>query len=265
MQDKSINKKSFVDSRGLNSFALKIIAILVMTLDHIGILLYIPSHPLDTTDTILSVSAYTVIRSIGRLAFPIFCYMLAEGLVYTRNVWKYTLRLFCFAILSLVPYNLAFHRTIWYNKDFNIFFTLALGLLTITIVQGLIRRLIETKSMLYFGYGTLVIFAATGLAEYFHLSYGQYGIWLILIFYLFRIPEEKYNDEKYILLNTLLQAALMLGISYLYRGDLQYYAVLALVLFLFYNRKKGPSLKYLFYIYYPLHLLVLYIAYIFIY
>lgn len=260
----STPKQSFINQRVLNSFSLKIIAIILMTIDHIGILLYSTDSDkyLSTFQTIIPENVYTIMRIIGRLAFPIFCYMIAEGFVHTHNITKYTLRLFVFAILSQIPYSLGIEHTFCNIHSLNIFFTLTLGLLTITIIQKSINKVIETHNIIFFGYGVIAIFVSLFISDFFNMSYRQYGVLLILIFYFFRVPDSEYSHESTIIKYTILQLVLILAITYMYQSNLQYYAPLALLLILFYNRKKGPSMKYVFYIYYPAHMLLLYIAHL---
>ena len=97
---------------GINSFQLKWIAVITMIIDHTGAVLF----PDDM-----------VFRYIGRIAFPIFCFLLVEGFFHTRDVRKYMLRLGLFALISEIPYDLAFRDTVLEFEHQNVFFALLLG------------------------------------------------------------------------------------------------------------------------------------------
>ena len=98
----------------LDSFQLKWIAIITMLIDHVGAIFF-PGN--------------LVFRYVGRIAFPIFCFQLVEGFFHTRNIEKYMLRLGIFAIISEIPYDLAFRGNILDFEHQNVFFTLFLGIL----------------------------------------------------------------------------------------------------------------------------------------
>ena len=100
--------------RGLNTFTLKIIAIVSMLVDHIG-LVFFPE--------------VMMFRIIGRISFPIFAYVLAEGIYYTKDITKYMLRLGIFALLSEIPYDLAVMGSVLEFSHQNVFFTLFFAVL----------------------------------------------------------------------------------------------------------------------------------------
>lgn len=132
-------------SRGLSGSTLKIIAIITMLLDHIGASLVQPilastASAAGVTDwSMPSLAAaypgaaipYYALRYIGRISFPIFCFLLVEGFLHTKNLHKYCLRLAIFALVSEIPFDLAFHQTPFYQASQNVFFTLLIGLLVI--------------------------------------------------------------------------------------------------------------------------------------
>ncbi|MDD6328013.1 MAG: TraX family protein [Lachnospiraceae bacterium] len=253
------NKNSHI----LNTLTLKLIALFTMLIDHIGILLFDASGE----QAIISESVYDILRAIGRCSFPIFCYMLVEGFHYSRNVKKYFARLVVFAIISQIPYNLCFQHTFFYLHALNIFFTLLLGLLTIYVLDNCMKAMqIKPKSRtIYFGIGCITLVVSQYLAEEFYMSYGRYGILMIVIFYLFRIPDDDFENDRVTLKYTCIQAMLIFVITYLYQPELQFYCLISFVFILMYNRKKGPGMKYLFYGFYPAHLLLLYGLYLLLY
>lgn len=109
----------------LNGFHLKLIAACTMFIDHMG-------HTLFPTVLWL--------RCIGRLAFPIFCFLIAEGCVYTRDRRKYALRLLAFALLSEVPFDLMVGGTVWYPYSQNVLWTLLAGALICWCVDWALRK-----------------------------------------------------------------------------------------------------------------------------
>ncbi|HEX3021536.1 MAG TPA: TraX family protein, partial [Lachnospiraceae bacterium] len=121
-------------TRGISGSTIKLVAIFTMLIDHTAatILEKIISksgmYDYYSGNNILY-NIYSIMRSIGRLAFPIFCFLLVEGLIHTRNKWKYALRMALFAVISEVPFDLAFaNKPIsWENQS--VYFTLLIGLL----------------------------------------------------------------------------------------------------------------------------------------
>ncbi|WP_461817744.1 TraX family protein, partial [Faecalimonas sp.] len=99
---------------GINSFQLKIIAIIAMIIDHIG-LFFFPEHIL--------------FRIIGRISFPIFAFLIVEGFYHTRDIWKYMFRLGVFAVLSEIPFDLLTTGKVFDLRHQNVFFTLLIGVI----------------------------------------------------------------------------------------------------------------------------------------
>ena len=115
-----MNKKFF----GFTSVQLKYTAMFFMLLDHIGVVVLAPM--LIFNENSFS-PLYTFLRSVGRIAFPIFCFQLAEGFFHTKNRKLYFTRLLMFAIISEMPFNIAFGGRLFYPFYQNIFFTLSIG------------------------------------------------------------------------------------------------------------------------------------------
>ena len=113
----------------LSGSALKCIALITMIVDH-------TAYVLLTKGTHL----YTVMRAIGRLAFPIYCFLITEGFLHTRDRKKYGIRLFLFALISELPWNLMNRGTLLYEKQ-NVFLTLLLGYLGLCAVEYFKDRL----------------------------------------------------------------------------------------------------------------------------
>ena len=131
---------------GLSGTALKYIACITMLIDHIGAScieagILLPALAAGAAScggipvsTLLA--ADRVLRYIGRLAFPIFCFLAVEGFLHTHDVKKYVRRLLLFGLLSEVPFDLAFFRTPFAPQHQNVYWTLALGVLAMACPAG---------------------------------------------------------------------------------------------------------------------------------
>lgn len=205
---------------GINGFTLKWIAMISMIIDHTGMVLF---------------PQYRILRIVGRLAFPIYCFLLVEGAVHTLDIRKYLGRLFLFALISEIPYDLACSGQLWDFSSQNVFFTLFLGLSAIFVLQSQLNK----------AYCVVLVAALIFAAQYIHTDYGSFGVFVILLFYVFR--------ER-----LFLKTAAFIVLDLFFYGGIQSYAVVSLIPILCYNGKRGPGMKYLFYLFYPVHLLVLY-------
>lgn len=211
----------------MSRFQLKVLAIITMLIDHTGAIFF---------------PQVTLFRIIGRLAFPLFCFFIAEGAVYTSNLKKYLWRLFAFALLSEIPYDLAFKGQLFDPQSQNVFFTLFLGLAAVSACR-----------LYFYERPVAVLLFACGcafLAEWLRTDYGGFGVLLILLFYCARQYKTR-GAVTFALLNT--------GFS-LITAPVQLYAAAAVIPIALYNGKKGKSgFRYFFYAFYPVHLLLLYL------
>lgn len=210
----------------MSSFILKIIALIAMTMDHTGKVLLFDNE---------------ILLNIGRIAFPLFAFQIVEGYHHTKNIKKYLLRLLIVAIIAQIAYSQFF-------DGFNTIFTLIIGLICIIIIDK--EKDIPIKVALL-----LTIFL---LSLILNIDYGLIGVLIIICFYLFRN-----NKIKRSILFSLL-VIISYGITYYQSPEFSYiinlFATLSSLIFInLYNNKQGPKLKYLFYIYYPLHLYILWI------
>lgn len=206
-----------------DNFTLKMIAIISMVIDHVGYIF------LDYGTT-----QYAVFRGIGRIAFPIFCFLIVEGFHHTRSHVNYLIRLCIFALLSEIPFDLAFRGT-WFDLSHqNVFITLAFGLASIFCLE-------EMNNRRLFIIPLVAMWAAAYLV---HCDYGIGGVLLINMFYL---------TKKSPWMRVVLTALIM----YLFYGPSELCGLIALPLIMLYNGKHGTSLKMIFYWFYPVHLLVL--------
>ena len=233
MQNNTLSRPGF----SLSGTALKRIACLSMLLDHIGASLLENGLFKQGSFWPGDVQLDGVLRLAGRLAFPIYCFLLVEGFVHTHNVKGYLGRLVLFGLLSEVPFDLAFFRTPFYPGAQNVYWTLALGVLA---MAGLKR--FEKENGLPGWQGLVWAGGCAALALAANTDYHAIGVLIICTLYLTRADRKR---------QCLVGAVLFL---------FELTAPLAFVLVWFYNGQRGacsPLQKKAFYWFYPVHLLVL--------
>lgn len=214
----------------MNSLLLKLLAVFFMVIDHMGLACF------DNT---------SIFRVFGRIAFPIFAFMIANGYEKTKNRYKYISRLFLFAIFSELPYDLMTYGKINDRFTQNVLFTFTLGCLSIFLLNYIkISR---------FKFGLITILIATILAgDFLSASYGSFGVFLVLAFYICK------NSKLALLLSLILINGYY---SLVHKIYIQNFAVLSIIPIILYNGQKGYSkswLRYIFYIFYPLHMLLIF-------
>ena len=218
-------------------FALKLIAVFFMIVDHVKYA--IPS----------CYNQFTLY--FGRIAFPIFAFCVVQGYLHTRDLKKYVIRLLVVGTIAEIPYLLFNSLPTIEAVNLNIMFTLVLGLIAI-------------KAYEFYGgkwKGLLAVLIVGSISEVALVDYGVFGILLIFSFYIF-------HDSKW---KTLLVSVAVVCGKYLYRililriGFKEYpiknwiCTLIPLFIVLLYNGKKGPGMKWFFYIFYPVHFLILWI------
>ena len=223
--------------QGLSGTALKLIACVTMLIDHIGASCIEATYGVadQTPPQILQVDL--VLRLIGRLAFPIFCFLLVEGFIHTHDVKKYIERLFLFGLVSEVPFDMAFFKTPFHWGHQNVYWTLGLGVLAMAMLKKF-----EDADGNAVWKGRLAALGCMVLAQLLNTDYGAVGVALIVALYLTR------NNRKY---QCIIGAVLLLN---------EITAPLAFVLLWFYNGQRGRCpqwAKWAFYGFYPVHLTLL--------
>ncbi|HEY1037644.1 MAG TPA: TraX family protein [Candidatus Paceibacterota bacterium] len=217
----------------MNSLQLKLLACLTMLIDHIGFLFF-PEQ--------------IAWRIIGRLSFPLFAFLIAEGYSKTKDRNKYFGRLFLFGIISQIPYKY-FHELGGYDFfSLNIFFTLALGVAALAAADKIKSLPLRISTNIII----LVIAYVSGA------SYGIYGILTILASGLYL----KSKDAGVASLTTIpvLEAA---RISLTGLNLIQAFAVFGIVPILFYNGNLGPRIsRWWFYWFYPANMIILALIYL---
>jgi hypothetical protein len=317
--------------KGISGSTLKIIALTTMLISHIA------SSVLDTTliargmydldmrnanalnefiaNNALIYYSSTIMKYIGRLSFPIFCFLLIEGFLHTRNHWKYVMRIAIFALISEIPFDLLITGKPFYIGAQNVFFTLLIG---IFVMIGF--KFISQKSKSKIWLPVLAVVGAIGIGytssfSYFGVSYilnkllFSFGInvkipirsmplaivfsLLALIVYVIMCKLKSIHSASVLFADiTILIAGMMLATSiyteYAAFGILtiavmyalrkshfksllggcivltlmsfsEITAFFAVILAYLYNGQRGIKMKYVFYVFYPLHLIVLYL------
>jgi hypothetical protein len=226
----------------MSNHVLKWIAIISMTIDHIGVYLIPFDHP-----------AHIYFRLIGRLAFPLFAFLIAQGYKHTKDVFKYMKRLLIFAaaieIFMVLFYIVFFNQPSFggylaQSLSFNIFWTLLFGLIALYLYHH------ENLDM------KLGILPLLVLSIY--LQYSFYGVLLIMVFGI--VKSLKWQSIIIFILTALyvFHPLLLFDQSFSDIFLVQMFAVLVMVPVYFYNGKRGKQMRYFFYFYYPLHIALLY-------
>jgi len=211
----------------LDGTKLKLIAAILMLIDHAGGILF---------------NNNALMRLIGRLAFPIFAFCISEGYIHTRNKKKYLLRMGVFALISEIPFNLYNHGTIFYFGYQNVMFTFFMALLGLNLYE----KVNKDNSIINQAKGFVIVFALGAICEFINTDYGVYGVILVFTYYYFR----NYGYLLRNIIGCIIQFCLYnVGIISMLSAGIIY----------FYNGKKGKGYKILFYLFYPVHLLVLWL------
>ena len=227
-----LTEKKFIDGS-----MLKVLAMIAMLIDHTGehIIYYLQgAHRILFSTMGEDFSPYFISRFIGRIAFPIFCFLIIEGFIHTHNRIKYGRNLLLFALISEIPWNLIHTNSLFYGRQ-NVFFTLFMGFLSLYAIEKL-------KGKKVFLLPTLV--AIYVFAYFFKADYSYIGVVFITAIYILRT-------------NKMLMT--VIGIFLL---PSKWIGGLAFIPIAFYNGKRGfiqgKIAKYTFYAFYPVHLLILY-------
>lgn len=263
----------------MNSLVLKIIAIVAMAIDHVGYFI-----------APINMHAYIIMRAIGRIAFPIFCFQIAEGYRHTSNQKRYLARLLTAAVISEVPFDLCFHNTFFHWEDLNVMFTLLLGLLSICLYELILNKIrFKLKPL-----ALLPLLALSFAAKVLNTDYGAIGVILIFLLYIVGSPPQGKTHKLMIcavLALFAIQGILIYDIRFHlsaiiamikplnfasrfitvpeapnYWSYLKALSFASVIPILFYNGKAGKKpkskaskmiLQYSFYLFYPVHMLLI--------
>ncbi len=251
--------------KGISGAALKWMAIICMLIDHIGAtvaLQYFYRVAAGGNAEAINTAYifYYVLRCIGRFSFPVYCFLLVEGFYHTHSRGRYLLNLAVFALVSEIPFDLAFYNTVFETSHQNVFMTLSIGLAAIWAAEELGRLVVENIAgrntdgnsekpsvalrLQRMTPGLVVVVLAFLLAETLNTDYGGWGIIVIYAFYLL-------HDRKTLAAITGLVIMTIMQFIEIF-GFPGIFAIRA------YNGTRGRQVKYFFYVFYPAHLLILY-------
>ena len=246
----------------MSSFVIKIIAIISMLFDH-------------TNDVFIG--HLSVFNLIGRIAFPLFSFQLVVGYTYTHNIKKYISRMFIFALISQIPYSIFIYIYTGTYFELNIFFTLATSLICMYILSS--KNINIYLKLLYISICLII-------AYYLKFDYSIFGILYPLFVFVFYPFQEKFGKNRFSLSennkntnkNSIIKLLFFIAgtltlsivkyikliplISTSWFIGLVLFTFIPAIIMIFFNGKKGPSLKYIFYIFYPAHLLLLELIYL---
>ena len=238
---------------GFTGHTLKLIALITMFIDHIGAILLEYGLLPSISDAVLAGNSFDylpadyqfwsifnlILRLIGRLAFPLYCFLLVEGFLHTKSITKYAFRLGVFALLSEIPFDLAVSNTYFNIEMQNVFFTLLIGLLVLWGMKAFEKLPFPMTLLRY-----LVALVGMRLADFIHSDYTAYGILLIVLLYELR------SNKKW----KCISGAVLTFFQSIT-------GALAFIFIGFYNGERGKQLpKYFFYAFYPAHLLLLFLV-----
>lgn len=309
--DNGIRKDNDARKRGLPGSTIKLIAIATMLIDHIaaGILTrvlvvengkqYGTGVTADPTGNPLFWVMF-LMRMIGRLGFPIFCFLLVEGFMRTRSVKKYAIRLAIFALISEIPFNLVLCGSVTASGYQNVFFTLLIGLIALWFFDLFAKhRFTGAQKIVFYiggvalisfyiaqfvvqitgadflivypvvcGVATIVWMVATKkygterisriaadltvlllcmmLADFLRTDYSGMGVLTIAVMYIFRA-----NKKKSMLWGCIVLTAMSLS---------EITAFFGLIPISKYNGERGLKMKYFFYLFYPVHLFLIWLV-----
>lgn len=270
-----MKQTNIMQIKNVSGYHLKMIALVTMLIDHIGAVVIWrvlqASHRVTASmqmsnhlgDKIIVWFAehqtfiytlYEYMRMVGRMAFPLYCFLLVEGFLHTRDVKKYAFRLFLFALLSEIPFDFALEGTFWYPDYNNVFLTLLLGLLCINTLSWLGRvfqKWTEKNRDKFIGNcikGFLSVVVVSGISivaeEVLNTDYGMGGIVAIVLIWLFR------NYRTFAFCSSIVALGILSSTS-------EYLAICMLPVLQRYDGTRGKQTKYLYYAFYPVHLFLL--------
>lgn len=200
---------------------IKLTAFILMLLAHVGFVFFPNS---------------VVLLIVGRLAFPLFSWGIAQGYKYSKDLKQYTIRLLVIAILSQYPYYLVFH-----NNYLNVCFTLLAGVVVLALYNCSLNK----------WWKLIFISCVFIFVDIMNFEYGMYGVALILVFYIFGV------NVKGIPIHL---AITLIGIYFYQYNIVQVFSILSITIIYLFKNQNFRINRYVGYAFYPLHLIVIYMA-----
>lgn len=249
--------------KGLSGSTLKLVAIISMFIDHFAAIIfdrYLISAGFlslnqetillpENRNLLIIYGVDTVMRLIGRLGFPLFCFLLIEGYYHTRSKVKYGMRLAMFALISEIPFDLGFKSHVLEFTYQNVFFTLFFGFVTVWGIDAFctwVGKKVQGKiRFVPYILGTVVITAAGAvIVELLKTDYASTGVITIVLMYLLHQKSHA---------GSMALGCLALTVSM----PIEFTCFATVPLAAKYNGTRGLKLKYFFYLFYPVHILLL--------
>jgi hypothetical protein len=221
----------------MNTFQIKVLAILFMVVDHVGGVFF---------------PQILALRIIGRLSFPLFAWLAANGSIHTSTIKNYILRLFGFGLISQIPYYFFLQILNPSRWALNIFFTLAIGVTLIAVLRENRRFWVQIVA---------IVLGSMG-AQLFHTDYGAFGVLFIIVCFLYYRSVFKMAIVLFILVvfSNIIPEILNIVSTRTIENPLRLFEPIGLAALAFvtsYNGQEGRKMKYLFYLLYPLHLVAI--------
>ena len=217
----------------LSGNQLKVLAAILMTIDHIGVMIFTQSE---------------ILRIIGRLSMPVFSYMISEGAHHTKNRKKY---LFTMIVISFILQTVYYFALQSLSQCILVTFSLAIALI---YVYDYAKKRNDITGFFFFGFSLFTVYFLTVILPVilkktdYNIDYGFFGVILPLLIYI-----GKNKTQKLLMLTS------GLVLVSLTNSPIQWYSLLSVPIIALYNEKRGRlKMKNFFYIFYPLHLLVIY-------
>lgn len=243
----TLTKKADCAKGLLSGAQVKGIAVVSMVIDHIGGYVVrnwfmLSNYNIMTSETAnIHMLFYWIIKVcdvLGSIAFPLYCFLIAEGFFHSKAPKSYALRMFGFAILAEIPFNLVHGMSLSYPSLQNVMFTLAVSILTLYAASISDTKLKGSKFQVPFR--ILIVILGMGLAYLLRGEYVFLGVLAISLFYYLR---------AYTYLRLLAFVPLVVP---------SLWSMLAIPVVMLYSGKRGKQNKYFFYVFYPTHFLFIY-------
>ncbi len=228
----------------LSGNMLKLLAALFMVIDHVGVILF---------------PECLILRVIGRLSYPIFAFMIAEGCFYTKNKIKYFLFIFLLGVLCQVVYFIIDN-----SLDMGILITFSISVILIYALEKFQKTLCKENFNIKFSIFYGLIFTSLVIADFlfckcFDVDYGFWGTLAPVFVCAFR-KEKGYKDNAHKLPIHIFAFLIGLLILSADLGGIQFYSLFSILFLLMYSGKRGErNMKYFFYIFYPVHFIILHL------